>query len=127
MGGQPSDVLGFDATQALWLTPTARLDVAGTAELQNDAAGRPVGTVLGGGSISLNAQRGYVVAEAGAVLDLRGHAARAMTAADAVPAWVSLPWQLEPEHARRLSLRGRSACDGRRRRQPAGQPVAQQP
>jgi len=74
------DQQGFDATQALWLTSSARLNAAGTSELSLDRLGRPVGQVLGGGTVSLLAERGYVVAQAGAQIDLRGRADKVLLA-----------------------------------------------
>lgn len=81
------DPAGDLAGQAIWLGADARLSVAGTAQLRSErlvgaavgaAAGdgatgeRQVGTVLGGGQVSLVAQRGHVVAEAGSRIDLDG-------------------------------------------------------
>ncbi len=93
-GFSPTDEpVGFLADQALWLGADARLSVAGTAQLRADdgapalvpafqSGGTPTapqdritGTVYGGGSITLEAQRGYVVADAGSVLTLDGAAA----------------------------------------------------
>jgi filamentous hemagglutinin len=84
------DFLGFLPEQALWLGPQARLNVSGVARLRpasgnatqfdvngpSSGAERLTGTVLGGGSITLEAQRGYVIAEAGTQLSLDGAAAR---------------------------------------------------
>lgn len=83
--GVYDDTLGFLADQALWLTSDARLSVAGTSELKPDRSGRPTGTLYGGGTIALTAQRGYLVAEAGAELDLRGASATLLTEASALP------------------------------------------
>ncbi|MCE2915254.1 MAG: filamentous hemagglutinin family protein [Rubrivivax sp.] len=85
---QSPEPLGFDASQALWLRPGAVLSVAGTTVLALDAQGRTTGNVFGGGSVSLNAQRGYIVAEAGATLDLRGAAS---------PTPLFLPGDAEPQ------------------------------
>lgn len=73
-GGVPDDRIGYDPTQALWLRPSARLLAAGTTELFTDTLGRGTGTVFGGGSVRLNAQRGWLVAEEGSVIDVRGAA-----------------------------------------------------
>jgi len=90
-GGNDPD--GFLADQVIWLGAGARLAVDGVAVLRRDTATaaqsqfsdgsgpatppdqRQVGKVLGGGSIALNAARGYVVADAGARLSLDGSAA----------------------------------------------------
>jgi filamentous hemagglutinin family protein len=92
-GGTPSDGIGYDATQALWLRPTAHLSAAGTTELFTDAQGRRTGTVFGGGSVRLNAQRGWLVAEQGAVIDVRGAASPGALAlaGEAMPRVVSAP------------------------------------
>jgi len=67
------DLIGqLDPTQGIWLTSTALLDVHGTAKTYQDALGRNVGSVLGGGTVSLTANRGYVVAQKGSVIDLGG-------------------------------------------------------
>jgi filamentous hemagglutinin family protein len=84
---------GFLPDQAIWLGSGARLAVDGVAVLRrdtatagqlqfNDGSGaatppeqRQIGKVLGGGSITLNAARGYVLAEVGARLSLDGASA----------------------------------------------------
>jgi filamentous hemagglutinin len=72
-GTAPADKIGeLDPTQAIWLTDTAVLDVHGTSKTTVDALGRDAGSVLGGGTVSLNAARGYVIAQEGSVIDLSG-------------------------------------------------------
>lgn len=73
-GGSNSepDALGFLADQAIWLTPSARLLAQGTSVVRRDASGRLVGSVFGGGAVRIDAQRGYVVAEADSVIDVSG-------------------------------------------------------
>jgi filamentous hemagglutinin len=67
------DLIGqLDPTQGIWLTSTALLDVHGKSKTYQDALGRNVGSVLGGGTVSLTANRGYVVAQKGSVIDLGG-------------------------------------------------------
>ncbi|HTP73804.1 MAG TPA: hypothetical protein VML58_16435, partial [Burkholderiaceae bacterium] len=84
---------GFLPDQAIWLGTGARLSVSGAAQLRRDGTRatfvefrnpttgvtppgeRVTGTVLGGGSITLAAQRGYVVAESGSVMALDGTSA----------------------------------------------------
>ncbi|OYV00981.1 MAG: hypothetical protein CFE45_06810, partial [Burkholderiales bacterium PBB5] len=93
-GTADQDPLGFLPDQALWLGTDAQLNVDGVAQLRRDSSAtaqlqfqtdtsqatpadqRVTGTVRGGGAINLAAQRGYVVAEAGARLSLDGVAAR---------------------------------------------------
>jgi len=87
------DAFGFVPSQALWLGADAHLSVDGTAQLRRDAGAvaqlqfngstdaatpldqRRVGTVWGGGTIALNAARGYVVGEAGSTMSLNGASA----------------------------------------------------
>lgn len=59
---------------SLWLGQNAVLDVSGLARTYIDAKGLTQGTVLAGGTVNLNAQTGYVVAEAGSRIDLSGAA-----------------------------------------------------
>lgn len=91
--GSTEDSVGFVGDQAIWLGAGARLSVAGVADLRRDGSApafaqfgtgpssatpadqRRVGTVYGGGSIALDAARGYVIAEAGSALVLDGTAA----------------------------------------------------
>ena len=86
-----NDPNGFIASQATWIGANANLSVAGTAELRADRAApvfstfgtpasdarspRITGNVLGGGSIEIVNQRGYVVLEQGSQLNLDGVAA----------------------------------------------------
>jgi filamentous hemagglutinin family protein len=92
-GAAAADPLGFVPEQAIWLGNDAHLAVDGVAMLRPDATTparfefaapresatppgqRQTGRVLGGGSITLAASRGYVVAEAGSSLSLDGAAA----------------------------------------------------
>lgn len=66
------DNIGLLPAQALWLTDNARILAAGTAKVRTEASGMRVGTVFGGGSVSLDARRGYLVAESGSVIDVSG-------------------------------------------------------
>lgn len=74
-GGSASDPdkIGFLPAQALWLTDTARLLAGGTAEQSYSPLGLRSGVVHGGGTVTLNANRGYLLAEAGSLIDLSGH------------------------------------------------------
>jgi filamentous hemagglutinin family protein len=62
----------FDSSQALWLGSHAVLDASGTATVALDRYGHRSGSVLAGGSISLNATNAYIVTEAGSVIDVSG-------------------------------------------------------
>ncbi len=88
-GGVFDDKIGFLADQALWLTSTAQLSVSGTEVSSVDAASRHFGKVLGGGTVNLNAGRGYVVAEAGSTIDLSGAQATLQTSGATTPQLVS--------------------------------------
>jgi filamentous hemagglutinin family protein len=83
-----NDGLGFRADQTLWLGRGSLLTVEGVAALRPELPGaggfgvpsggsdgnsvRQIGSVLGGGSITLQASRGYVVAEPGSQMRLDG-------------------------------------------------------
>lgn len=85
----PAERIGFDPAQALWIADTARLSVAGTHETVTDFKQRTTGKVYGGGTINLKAQRGYVIAGQGAVLDLDGDATTLSTSGAVAPQLVS--------------------------------------
>ncbi len=106
--GGDDDKVGFDATQALWLGADARLAVDGTAQLREQAGSastqveflgnrnaatssgeRLTGTVLGGGTVNLNAARGYVVAETGSSISLDGTSATLNLAGQLAPVRVA--------------------------------------
>lgn len=72
-GGDTAD--SYLPGQSIWLGAQARLLARGHAQVQSDALGLRRGQVLGGGSITLDAGEGYVVAQAGALLDASGTAA----------------------------------------------------
>ncbi|MDH4391509.1 MAG: filamentous hemagglutinin N-terminal domain-containing protein, partial [Aquabacterium sp.] len=92
LGEAGTDPAGFLPDQALWLGADARLSTAGVAvlrpEARADAVGasaarcspadgpRLTGRVLDGGQITLDAQRGYLVAQAGSAITLDGAQAR---------------------------------------------------
>lgn len=61
--------------QGLWLGANSRLDVAGVTRLQPNEFGFRVGDVLDGGSISLSAQRGAVIADPSSQINLAGTSA----------------------------------------------------
>lgn len=103
--GGPDDGVGFLPSQALWIGAGTLLDVEGIAQLRPDPVAPPftafspglaatpaeerrVGSVRPGGSIVLQAQRGYVVAEAGSTMRLDGVAASVNVAG--LPAAVTL-------------------------------------
>lgn len=72
-----ADSRGYIADQMLRLASHAHLDASGWAKVYTDAAGRQIGEVLGGGTVSLNydlgaAVRGKLLAEVGSEIDVSG-------------------------------------------------------
>ncbi|MBB6091234.1 filamentous hemagglutinin family protein [Povalibacter uvarum] len=62
-------------TQSIWLGNNARLSAEGTTRYQPDARGLLIGEVLNGGSIVMDAARGYIAANPSSVLDVSGTSA----------------------------------------------------
>lgn len=77
MNGDPTSTTdtGYNAAQAIWLGANAKLLVAGYTRLTPDSNGQRTGSVYDGGSISLDAKKGYIVAESGSVINVAGTAA----------------------------------------------------
>jgi hypothetical protein len=69
----PVDI-GYRADIGITLTDTARIDLAGITLLHPNDASLAQGDVLGGGSLSLLANRGFIDVARGADIDLRGTA-----------------------------------------------------
>ncbi len=105
-GEEASDPNGFIASQSTWIGSSAELSVAGTAELRADRStaafatfgmpglaspDRTAGTVLGGGRIDIDNQRGYVVLEQGSRLNLDGATASAFPRGAAAPLTLAQP------------------------------------
>lgn len=63
---------GYDATQKIWLGADADLLAKGALRYSEADPRLLLGEVLDGGSISLNAQEGYVVAQVGSLMDVSG-------------------------------------------------------
>ncbi|MFT3735775.1 MAG: filamentous hemagglutinin family protein [Rhodocyclaceae bacterium] len=70
-----NDDPGLVADQAIFLKDSARIDVSGKALVTTNAAGLRQGEVLDGGSVSIDAQKGAIVAKQGAQINLDGTAA----------------------------------------------------
>ncbi|WP_184415182.1 two-partner secretion domain-containing protein [Rhodocyclus tenuis] len=68
-----ADKIGFDPTQALWLTDSAKIQAGGVVEYANSRNGMKTGQVYGGGTVKLNAKHGYLIAEEGSEIDIRGY------------------------------------------------------
>lgn len=67
----------YDNKQSIWLGEHARLLAAGSTLLNPlDALGRTTGSVLNGGNVTFDAQRGYVVLEQGSLIDVSGARAK---------------------------------------------------
>ena len=77
MQGKPGngELIGFIPEQSIWLGDASVLNVAGLADVFRDSRGLRKGTVTPGGDITIVANKGYVVAQRGAVLDVSGTAA----------------------------------------------------
>jgi len=70
---KPPSGLEYDAKQSIWIGEHARLLAEGTTRLNpTDILGHRSGSVLDGGEINIDAQRGTVVLEQGSVLDVSG-------------------------------------------------------
>jgi filamentous hemagglutinin len=63
---------GFVRGQHIELGSTAHIDVSGTAEYTPNNSGMLQGVVYAGGSVSLTAQRGSVITDAGSSIDFSG-------------------------------------------------------
>jgi filamentous hemagglutinin family protein len=67
---------GFRDSQGIWLDASARIEAPGQAQVVRAGSGGPLsGQVLPGGSVSLNADRGFAVAQPGSVIDVSGASA----------------------------------------------------
>ena len=66
---------GFDAAQAITLGPHAALLARGAVRQQANALGLRLGQVLDAGVVRITAQRGYVLAQRGSLLDVSGTSA----------------------------------------------------
>lgn len=62
----------YDATNTIWLGPQALLDASGAARVYRDSKRLRMGEVLDGGTVSLNANSGFVVTEAGSLIRTDG-------------------------------------------------------
>lgn len=71
---QGSSTSSFAPDAAIWLGAAAVLDASGQVMLKPDVLDRPVGSVLDGGTVSLSARRGFMLAEQGSLIDVSGTA-----------------------------------------------------
>ena len=62
----------YQADRAIWLGASARLLAQGYARIAPSASGLRRGTVHGGGRVDIDAAKGYLVTEAGSLIDVTG-------------------------------------------------------
>jgi len=76
-GNNPQDAndTGFNSSQAIWLGKNAKLLAGGYTRIIPNKDGLRQGTVYDGGSVHLDAEKGYVVAETGSLIDVSGTSA----------------------------------------------------
>jgi filamentous hemagglutinin len=66
---------GFVSTLGITLAPTAVLNVSGTTVMTPNAQGLLLGNIHSGGNVTLDAERGTVVTDAGSSIDIQGTSA----------------------------------------------------
>lgn len=71
-GSGSDDVYGFLPNQSIWLGKNAQLLSRGFNNVLVKASGLRQGEILDGGQISIVANKGYVVAESGSLMDVSG-------------------------------------------------------
>ncbi|PPD29715.1 MAG: filamentous hemagglutinin [Methylomonas sp.] len=62
----------YRPTQGIWLGEQARVNVSGSSQVISDALGRRDGQVFDGGKVSINADRGFFVSQAGSHINVSG-------------------------------------------------------
>lgn len=65
---------GYEADRAIWLGANSKLLAPGYVRLDPNAGGLRRGTVYGGGSVTIDAAKGYLVTQGGAQIDVSGTA-----------------------------------------------------
>lgn len=68
----PTGPDNFSASRAIWLGANSRLDAGGHYRARANVNGLREGQVLDGGSVSINAAKGYLVMQPGASIDVSG-------------------------------------------------------
>lgn len=71
LGATPT---AYDPARTIWLTDRAQILAAGQAEYTPNNQGLLSGAVHAGGNVTLEARRGFVISEAGALVDVSGSA-----------------------------------------------------
>lgn len=65
----------YDSHRKIWLGEHASLEAQGYVRSQLDASGHLIGTVYSGGSVSMDAQKGSIIVQPGASVDVSGTSA----------------------------------------------------
>ncbi len=73
---KPGRLKDFVGDEGIWLGANAKLDVSGTSVFTPDDRGYVFADVLGGGTVNLQADRGYVVTHQSSVIDVSGTSAQ---------------------------------------------------
>jgi filamentous hemagglutinin len=97
--------LAFLPQQGIWLGGNGRLHARGRALVTADHLGRPTGEVLAGGQITLHADRGFIVAEPGSVIDVSGTQAELALPVAAQVSATSYALRVVPSPAGAIALR----------------------
>lgn len=63
---------GFLANQGIWLGDNSKIDATGSPQIYVDKTGRRLGSVVGGGGVSLVADRGFIEMAQTATIDVSG-------------------------------------------------------
>ncbi len=63
---------GYLAEQGLWLGHNAKIDVSGGSEIVVDNFGHRTGDVFDGGTVTVNAKRGFFASQAGSLINVSG-------------------------------------------------------
>ncbi len=72
----PGQETGFLANQSIWLADGSRINVGSSVIFTDNDLSLRTGRVLDAGRVTLNANRGYVIVEDGAVIDVSAKTAR---------------------------------------------------
>lgn len=70
--GRSTDDPRFQKNQGIWLGNTSKIDVSGTSQIVVDGFGRRSGDVFDGGTVTVDAQRGFFSSQAGSLIDVSG-------------------------------------------------------
>jgi len=62
----------FQAAQGIWLGNTAKIDVSGSSRILVDNFGHRIGDVFDGGTVNVDAQRGFFASQADSLINVSG-------------------------------------------------------